>query len=109
LQITWAIHASVVQAMILPSWSRISWPMFPDRRMENGSWIAHSVEDGGGFGSVPNPEICSGVSAGSLGDVALGEGVTAGFTVFGAQAEPHEPPADDVAADAVEPTKLGER
>src|SRR5262249_2759512 len=103
------IHASVIQAITLPSWSRTSWLMFPDRRIENGPWIAHSVEDAGRFVSAPNPEICSGVSAGALGDVALGEGLRAGPAVFGAKAESFEPPADDVAADAVEPAKLGER
>jgi hypothetical protein len=108
LQITWAIHASVVQAMILPSWSRISWPMFPDRRIENGSWIAHSVEDASRFVNVPNPEIRSRMSAGALGDVALGMGLRAGSAVIGAQAESFEPLADDVAADTVEPAKVGE-
>ena len=83
--------------------------MFPDRRIENGLWIAHPVEDGGCFGCVPYPEICSGVAAGALGDVALGVSFRAGPAVFGAQAESFEPPADDVAADAVEPAKLGER
>src|SRR5439155_22950272 len=104
----WANHTSVVQAMILPSWSRISWPIFPDWRIENGPWIAHPVEDRRRLVGVPNPEIRSGMAARSLADITLGECFRAGPAIFGAQAKPFEPAANNVAADAVHPAKLRE-